>query len=70
MSAIPAQPSTHCPHCGQPYSGLELVCTNCGMLRYQQQLNDLSYAAQQQEASDPAGAAMLWRQSLNLLPPG
>jgi len=40
------------------------------MLRYQQQLNDLSYAAQQQEASDPAGAAMLWRQSLNLLPPG
>jgi Zn-dependent protease len=60
---------TACEHCGYPLSQEQVLCPNCRSLVHRRQLEQLAYEAGQLEASDPAAAAMRWRQALDLLPP-
>ena len=62
-------PLTACEHCGYPLSDGQLLCPNCRSLVHRRQLEQIAYEAGQLEASDPAAAALRWRQALDLLPP-
>lgn len=57
-----------CPACGNPLDHSALVCNRCGALVHARRLAELATAAQRTEASNPAQAAMIWREALGLLP--
>jgi len=57
-----------CARCGAPLSPRDLACPACGLLVHHSRLHELSEQAQLLEAHDPAAAAVLWRQCLELLP--
>jgi Zn-dependent protease len=58
-----------CPRCGNFLMYGQLACNRCGALVYSDRLNQISTHAMQLERTDPTIAAMVWRQSLDLLPP-
>jgi Zn-dependent protease len=62
-------PVTACEHCGYPLSNGQLVCPNCRALVYRRRLEQLAQEAALLEPTDPAAAALRWRQTLDLLPP-
>lgn len=57
-----------CQRCGAPVNNGQLVCPTCGGLAYQRQLEQLANEALQQEQTNPAAAAAIWRQTLDLVP--
>ena len=65
-----ATTSSPCPRCGNPLYAGQLVCPSCGGLVYAQRLNEIAFAAQQEEPRNPQRAAMIWREALPLLPEG
>ncbi len=58
-----------CPRCSSALSPDALACGNCRTLVYSDQLNQLGQQAASLEAANPASAAHVWRQALDLLPP-
>lgn len=57
-----------CPRCGNFLAYGQLACNRCGALVYSDHLKQLSNQALRVEQSNPAVAANLWRQALDLLP--
>jgi Zn-dependent protease len=57
-----------CPRCGNYLAYGQLACNRCGALVYSDRLNQISTHATQLEQTDPAIAALVWRQALDLLP--
>jgi Zn-dependent protease len=71
FAAPPTFPPTYaCENCGQPFTLGTLACPRCGAFVYRRRLEELSAEALRLEAINPMSAAMLWRQCLDLLPPG
>jgi Zn-dependent protease len=64
----PAQ--TACPHCGASLQYGEFTCPTCGAPANLRQLDDLAAEALRLEPVNPPAAAMVWRQTLALLPQG
>jgi Zn-dependent protease len=59
-----------CPSCGFPLASGELKCSKCGHLAHAPELEQIAQQARVRETTgDRAGAAELWRQALDLLPP-
>jgi Zn-dependent protease len=62
-------PVMACENCGYPLANGQLFCPNCRALVYRRRLEQLASEAGQLEPTDPASAAIRWRQALDLLPP-
>lgn len=66
--AVTAAP--FCQQCGQPLAPGQLVCPSCAALAYRPWLEQLAAdATRLEQIGDYAGAAVRWRQCLDLLPP-
>ncbi|HEY2587833.1 MAG TPA: hypothetical protein VGI81_18960 [Tepidisphaeraceae bacterium] len=63
----PAQ--TACPHCGTSLQYGQFSCPNCGASANLRQLDEIAAEALRLESINPAAAAAVWRQALDLLPP-
>jgi len=59
---------TTCEYCGKPVPYGSVVCPSCGALTYRRLLEQIAGEAMRLEPVNPAAAAMLWRQALDLLP--
>jgi Zn-dependent protease len=74
MDPTPGSPSLHavstfpCPRCYTPLPYGSLVCGSCGSLVYAARLEQIAREATYYEQADPARAALVWRQALQLLP--
>src|SRR4051812_43496516 len=63
-----ARETYRCENCGSSFTLGALVCPNCGAFVYRRRLEELSAEALRVEPINPVGAAMVWRQCLDLLP--
>lgn len=57
-----------CSRCGASLQPDDLACPNCGLFVHIDRLRELSEQAQIAEKENPAAAALLWGQCLELLP--
>jgi Zn-dependent protease len=71
MTQTPAAPAApFCQQCGQPLAPGQLACPACAALAYRPWLEQLAAdATRLEQVGDYAGAALRWRQCLDLLPP-
>jgi Zn-dependent protease len=61
---------TACARCGQELSSAEAVCPQCAAGGNQRQLRELAAEAMRLEQFDLQAASSVWRQTMDLLPPG
>ena len=69
MTTTAAPATFPCPRCGHVLFTGQLVCPQCNGLVYAQRSNELATEAQREEPTNPVAAALVWQQTLPLLPP-
>ncbi len=69
MTTAAAPATFPCPRCGHLLIPGQLVCPQCNGLVYAQRLNELATEAMREEPTSPIRAAIVWQQTLPLLPP-
>jgi Zn-dependent protease/ribosomal protein L37E len=61
---------TACARCGQELNSTDALCPQCGAGANRGQLHELAAEALRLEQISPQAASSVWRQTLDLLPPG